>query len=94
MQFILVVFDVWIAIDINLENAFSLLLVLCVAQMTAGKLLVMEGEVRYSIDIADLAKLDLSEHGAWGHGSKHLSFNLNLSNYLRNLAATFILPQR
>lgn len=40
------------------------LLVLCVAQMTAGKLLVMEGEFRYSIDIADLAKLDLSDHGA------------------------------
>lgn len=75
-------------------HSLSPLLVLCVAQMTAGKLLVMEGEVRYSTDIADLAKLDLSEHGAWSHGSKHLPFNLNLRNYLRNLAATFILPQR
>lgn len=40
------------------------LLLLYVAQMTAGKLLVMEGDIRYSVDIADLAKVDLSEHGA------------------------------
>lgn len=70
------------------------LLLLYVAQMTAGKLLVMEGDIRYSVDIADLAKVDLSEYGAWSHGSKPLPFNLNVSNYMRNLAAKFILPQR
>lgn len=76
-----------------MHSLFPLLL-LSVAQMTEGKLLVLEDEVRYSVNTADLAKLDLSEHGAWSHGSKPLPFHLNLSNYLRNLAAKFILPQR
>lgn len=47
----------------------------------------MEGEVRYSVDMADLAKLDLSEHGAWSYSNKPLPFSQNLSNYLKNLAA-------